>query len=402
MEIEQKFHRAGFFLLILGFFAISFCESSHAEQDAAIKRECILFKRGDIGFHTFRIPAIVRCADGSIAAFAEARKDNSKDSGRISIAMRKSSDGGKTWTPIEIVADGGGDSCGNPVPIVDKRSGDLILIYNKTLACDTEKRILSGTAKDMRRTFIKRSRDNGNTWEEPRQITQQVKLQEQTWFAIGPSGAIQIEGGKFDGRIVCPVATATSVPFLYWATAIFSDDGGNTWQRGNFVAYDGANESQIAQIDSDTIAINMRIHGRNPDGSRKTPFRVVAMSRDGGRTWGNPIPDPALPEPICEASFTSFPRGDSRILAFSNPADTARRVNMTLRFADSKKYLENFSKNFSSKSVWTPGMLICDSPSGYSDTLFIDEHTLGIIYERGVKSSIEEIAFSTIAVPKEL
>ena len=346
MEIEQKFHRAGFFLLILGFFAISFCESSHAEQDAAIKRECILFKRGDIGFHTFRIPAIVRCADGSIAAFAEARKDNSKDSGRISIAMRKSSDGGKTWTPIEIVADGGGDSCGNPVPIVDKRSGDLILIYNKTLACDTEKRILSGTAKDMRRTFIKRSRDNGNTWEEPRQITQQVKLQEQTWFAIGPSGAIQIEGGKFDGRIVCPVATATSVPFLYWATAIFSDDG--------------------------------------------------------GRTWGNPIPDPALPEPICEASFTSFPRGDSSILAFSNPADTARRVNMTLRFADSKKYLENFSKNFSSKSAWTPGMLICDSPSGYSDTVFIDEHTLGIIYERGVKSSIEEIAFSTIAVPKEL
>ena len=47
-------------------------------------------------------------------------------------------------------------------------------------------------------------------------------------------------------------------------------------------------------------------------------------------------------------------------------------------------------------------MLICDSPSGYSDTVFIDEHTLGIIYERGVKSSIEEIAFSTIAVPKEL
>lgn len=387
-----------FHIALTLFAAATICS---AGQSFGSNFEKVLFKSGDMGSHTFRIPAVERCSEGVLAAFAEARKDGAGDSGRISIAMRSSEDGGKTWTPAKIVVDGGDEySCGNPVPVFEKKSGDLILIYNKTPASDTEQKILSRNAKGVRRTFLMRSADGGKTWGKPREITGQVKTPEQTWFAVGPSGAIQIEGGKYDGRIVCPVATATFVPRAYWAAAFYSDDGAMTWKRGDFVMYCGANESQIAQIDADTIAINMRVQGRNPDGTRKTKYRLVAMSKDGGKTWGNPVPDAALPEPVCEGSFASAQCGDRRILAFSNPADESRRVNMTIRFAVAKEYACSFNEGFCGGSAWKSSIALNPRASGYSDIVFIDENTVGVVYERGTKSYFDEIVFSLVKIPR--
>lgn len=92
-----------FHIALTLFAAATICS---AGQSFGSNFEKVLFKSGDMGFHTFRIPAVERCSEGVLAAFAEARKDGAGDSGRISIAMRSSEDGGKTWTPAKIVVDG--------------------------------------------------------------------------------------------------------------------------------------------------------------------------------------------------------------------------------------------------------------------------------------------------------
>ena len=59
----------------------------------------------------------------------------------------------------------------------------------------------------------------------------------------------------------------------------------------------------------------------------RTKGRAVAVSHDGGLSFGNITYDPALVSPICEASIVSF----SNKVYFSNPADSQRRVNLTIR-----------------------------------------------------------------------
>ena len=48
------------------------------------------------------------------------------------MVVKRSADGGRTWSPLSVVNAGGGDTHGNPVPIVDRRTGRISLIttYN--------------------------------------------------------------------------------------------------------------------------------------------------------------------------------------------------------------------------------------------------------------------------------
>src|SRR5205823_1639167 len=66
-----------------------------------------LYSEGDNGFHSYRIPSLIVTPKGTILAFAEARKRDKSDFGHIETVLRRSMDGGKTWTPIQVVASDG-------------------------------------------------------------------------------------------------------------------------------------------------------------------------------------------------------------------------------------------------------------------------------------------------------
>lgn len=70
------------------------------------------YTAGRGGYNTYRIPAVVTTRKGTVLAFAEGRRDGAGDSGDIDVVLKRSSDGGCTWGPLEVVAAGRGDTRG--------------------------------------------------------------------------------------------------------------------------------------------------------------------------------------------------------------------------------------------------------------------------------------------------
>src|SRR5512140_2007777 len=79
--------------------------------DAPLIRSTDVFVSGRDDYHTYRIPAIGVAADGSLIAFAEARKYNTGDPGSprqdIDLVYKRSTDNGATWSPMTVLDDPG-------------------------------------------------------------------------------------------------------------------------------------------------------------------------------------------------------------------------------------------------------------------------------------------------------
>ncbi|MFL7808499.1 MAG: hypothetical protein AB8I80_07705, partial [Anaerolineae bacterium] len=57
-----------------------------------------LFVAGNQGYHTYRIPALAVTTAGTVLAFCEGRKHGRGDSGDIALLLKRSLDGGRTWS----------------------------------------------------------------------------------------------------------------------------------------------------------------------------------------------------------------------------------------------------------------------------------------------------------------
>ncbi len=90
-----------------------------------------LFLSGENGYHTYRIPALLTTQKGTILAFCEGRRNSRSDTDDIDVLLRRSYDNGETWTDMQIVADMGGDTIGNPCPVQDPFTGAIWRIYPK-------------------------------------------------------------------------------------------------------------------------------------------------------------------------------------------------------------------------------------------------------------------------------
>ncbi len=163
-----------------------------------------VFEEKTEGYAGYRIPAIIQAADGSLLAFAEARKHDKSDAGDIDLVMRRSEDGGRTWGPLEVIFDDGANTCGNPAPVVLGKKGEIVLLACWNLGEDKEYAIERRKSKDTRRVYVIRSHDHGRTWDSPEEITETAKRPEWTWYATGPCHAIVKRKAPHKGRIVVP------------------------------------------------------------------------------------------------------------------------------------------------------------------------------------------------------
>ena len=232
-----------------------------------------LFVSGEGGYHTYRIPALIVTREGSLLAFCEGRKNNRRDHGDIDLLVKRSSDGGRTWSEQRIVYEEGGTeeiTIGNPCPVVDQETGTIWLPF----------------CRDNKDVLLTKSIDDGVNWSDPVDITADVKKPEWTWVATGPGIGIQLEHGSYKGRLVIPCdhgkgSGEEGDERVQYSHVFYSDDHGETWQLGAAVA-PHTDECQVIETADGTLLINMRNYwGRQ--GRQARPRRHAGSGDKPGR-----------------------------------------------------------------------------------------------------------------------
>ena len=279
-----------------------------------------VFTAGHDGYHTFRIPAIVTTSDGTLIAFAEARKENRSDpgGGDIDLVYRRSTDRGKTWSPLRVLDDPGeGWGASNPTPVADRDSGRVWILYNRWEPGFGTERSQPGTSNNQ--AWARHSDDNGATWSEAVDLTRVSRAYDH-WGAmfLGPGGAIQAR----DGRLIVPAAMKPDI-YSVWmsiggfegrtslmrAYALTSDDHGDTWKRGELVKAQ-TNENQLVELSDGpsacrrlSSAIKRRTafaKARVSPGDTRTP---VSPSRMRSMIWPIPTATTARPQAMYSSTF---------------------------------------------------------------------------------------------------
>ena len=162
-----------------------------------------VFREGEGGYHTYRIPSLLATPQGSLLAFCEGRRGGRGDAGDIDVVLRRSTDGGRTWGDVAAVWDDGPNTCGNPCPVV-AADGRIVLLLTHNFGDDTEAEIKSRTGRGSRTVWVCESSDDGLTWSPPREITKDAKRDDWTWYATGPGVGIRLAHGPHAGRLVIP------------------------------------------------------------------------------------------------------------------------------------------------------------------------------------------------------
>lgn len=357
-------------VVLLGFLSAQTGGASTGLEVSAV------FAAGAEGYHTYRIPALVVTTNGTGLAFCEGRKSGRGDAGDIDVVLKRSMDGGQSWSATQLIWSDGGNTCGNPAPVVDRVTGTVWLLMTWNDGADRENAIAHGTSRNTRRVFVPRSDDDGLNWSQPREITASVKRPDWDWYATGPVNGIQLTRGTHRGRLVIPAnhsVRGTNGQVLTRSHVIFSDDHGATWEIGG-IEEEKTNESTVVERADGSLLHNMRsYHGKNR--------RAVATSGDGGRTWSAVRLDEALIEPVCQASLLrgTWPGdgGRSRLL-FSNPAST-KREKLTVRVS------------YDEGATWPVSRLIHGGPAAYSCLARWGDASIGCLFEGGTTNAYETI-----------
>ncbi|GAA3729588.1 exo-alpha-sialidase [Plantactinospora mayteni] len=339
--------------------------------------EQVLYKQGDFGYACYRIPAVVRATNGMVLAFAEGRVKDCGDDEDIDLVLRRSTDDGRTWGPLQVVSEGNGNTHGNPVPIVDRRTGRIVLVstHNGPAPCP------DGCDRDP---YLQVSDDNGATWSAPRELTEGKRPEWNHWYATGPMHGIQLERGPHAGRLVVGASFESwdrVGPHVYGSHLLYSDDSGQTWQIGAETSRDDgsviAQELTVVELADGRIYASARERGTDP-GSR-----AYAISSDGGDTWDAPFRTvPALATTDVQASLLSF--SDDRIL-FSSPMHPNAREAMGVRSS---------YDNARSFETWNEGKVFYWGPTAYSDMVRLDGDEAALMYEAGAISPYESIRYA--------
>ena len=263
-------------------------------------------------FNDERFPNVVVTKSGAVLATWGASK----------IRSRRSEDGGLTWGPEILISEKGIHGGGT---IVDERTGDILVFV--------EDRHPPAPLN------LFRSSDDGLTWKRSEFTLNPDQNGRMPSMHMNEHG-ITLTKGKYAGRLVRATRFygEGNRPESIWPThftnAIYSDDGGKTWQTSEPFPENGTGEATLTELADGTVYYNSRRHwapsGKNP---RR---RWVASSKDSAETWAHSAICEVLPDGPqntnygCMAGLVRLPIEDRDILLYSNCDDASSRKNGTV------------------------------------------------------------------------
>ncbi|MEZ5347500.1 MAG: sialidase family protein [Pyrinomonadaceae bacterium] len=186
------------------------------------------------------------------------------------LAMRRSTDGGRSWSKRQVLQKGSETYSVMSFVIRALKSGNVIHIFTRSSGYDYETGL---PEKSLRETYFEHSADNGKTWSAPQKMPTGERYQ----------GDILSMEQLRDGRLVYPFCFLTNVSSQFAVSVMYSDDDGKTWQRSSSVLRTGGGGFESGASEPTLVEL--------PDGKlwmlirAQTGFLWESFSDDRGKTW---------------------------------------------------------------------------------------------------------------------
>ena len=353
-------------LLLLVVLLTSLVTATWAQEDALTRIP--VFTMGESNSQYYRIPALVKAADGSLVCIADKRGSQLGDLPNIiSIVSKRSTDGGKTWgdaVPVATADATKGTTYGDAAVVLDTKTNNLVAIFAGNNG------LWQSYASSLIRIYTCKSSDNGQSWGEVVDITDQVYgavYGTNTWHGLftGSGNGCQLQVGENAGRIMFVVAARNDATWGGTMSnyAIYSDDGGSTWKASTNAAYSNGDESKVVELKDGTVLMSIR--------NRNKGNRLFAKSTDGGATWTTATLNTNLMDPACNGDIIKYEHDGKYYLLHSLPASSSTRENVTV-------YLSS-----DNGETWDIKRQIFSGYSAYSSLAVLNDGTIGIVVEEG-------------------
>ena len=326
----------------------------------------------------YRIPALLTLPNGDILAFADKRYGGAGDlPNQIEVYVRKSTNNGTNFNAEKRITpqstskkDGHGDTA----VVLDKKTGHILALVAAGNG------FLASTPQDPIRIKVIRSKDNGESWSEPIDITSQVygdgckDPTRRYWYAafVSSGNGLQMRNGRIMFIINVREGSSTSA-ISFRNYALYSDDGGYKWKvsRGSPKNPRGGNEAKVVELNDGSLLMHIRW----------TPNRLQSRSYDYGETWTDATVIESLP--------ASSSNGDLIVYTSTkNGYDKDRLITLVdSRAWDGKQSgypgVPVFYVSYDEGMTWTNKRTLYSSAAGYSSLAILKDGSIGILAELG-------------------
>jgi sialidase-1 len=300
--------------ILLSSFVLAALVSVLASPSAAepgLYPEVNVFHFGEGGYWCIKIPYLFTTFNGSLLAFGEARRWDCSDFTSTDLVMKRSTDNGQTWSPLEVVYSNTtatqNVTIGNAAPLQLRANGRILLPF----------------CKNNRLVFQTYSDDDGLTWAPPELVPGGIHPDWQ-WIGTGPPGGMQL----MSGRLVVPsyhsYVNNTDGTITRSHLMINDDPLGSAagWRIGGVApGIFWTNECQAVELEPNHILVAARGFLWS---------RLQIESFDGGETLQEPYYI-GIPEPLegCEGSIV-YLRNQSKLFYSGTTSIDPLRLNMTI------------------------------------------------------------------------
>ena len=328
----------------------------------------------------FRVGSLQVAGDGALLAFGEAKQkidDPGRGDGLSDVVVKRSIDGGQTWSPIRtLYANNFNDYCG-PTAVLDKTTNNIYLHFTEApnLFASNGTFVSKGYGSNTFHSFVMSSSDHGTTWSSAQVITTQVKDINWDIFGAGPTTGIQLKwqtNPARNGRLIM-TASRSDGPTAA-SLAIYSDSHGASWQRGGDATSAQTTEADIVELTNGDLLMNARADNGGP--------RQQFFSSNGGQSWGTAqaLDVPVTPIDTSLIRYSAKRDGDDRDrLLFSAPLGDPMGGSSGANYND--RYNIGVWTSYDEGKTYINPRQIAGGWGGYSVMQKLPDGNVGMMYE---------------------